>query len=98
MNLLATGHMLADVVAIMGKFYLSPALYLLYFPSRVRLYLGQSRLLLVENHFRILLFAIPRYPINQAKLPSSPRQGIRKRLFQSENASKVFRLHLAVGT
>ena len=51
MDLLATGHMLADVVAIMGKCFLRPH-YI--FPLESWLFSGQSRVLLVENH-RILL-------------------------------------------
>ena len=58
MNLLATGHMLADVVAIMGKF----------FPRRPHyIFLLMSRLFSppVGNH-RILSFAIPKVAISQS--------------------------------
>ena len=71
MNLLATGHMLADVVAIMGKF----------FPRPHYIFLLMSRLFPppVGNH-RILSFAIPKVAISQSvavsKGPSTLRQGI----------------------
>jgi len=76
MNLLATGHMLADVVAIMGKFFPRP--HSIFFLVS-RLFSGQSRPLLVGNH-TILSFAIPKYAINQSVAVSKPsptlRQGI----------------------
>ena len=63
MNLLATGHMLADVVAIMGKFFLTHTIFSFSCPV---FFSGQSRLPLVGN----LSFA---RPISSSEISSMER-------------------------